>query len=254
MHKIFYFALAFHLFISCSNDEDATPFFELSCLGTPIESNNLMVCDSFVLSPQQCDVVHVGDYKLAKDSRSYLNQYCLEIGDKEVFVNSNGDKLYMEVYAKNFTKTIAARNTFINCDNDTTKFITACYGNEYAQFNMRSADSKIDLLIRLRTSLSTEDPLSGKAADYIEILQRTANNLFLQEFSIIINERDIGFNQEPSQENLGTIELLGESFENVLSYNISAFTDPKPFKYYYNQTIGLIAFQDSEGVLWRLEL
>jgi hypothetical protein len=160
----------------------------------------------------------------------------------------------MEVYAKNYAKSNAARNTFIPCDNDSTKFITACYGNEYAQFNIKSADSKIDLIIRLRTSLGTEDPLSGKVADYIEILQRTANNSFVQEFFIMVNERNIGFSQEPNQENFGTIELLGESFENVLSSDISVYPDPKPFKYYYNQIIGLVAFQDSQGVLWRIEM
>lgn len=254
MKKNLFLFLSISLFISCSDDEDATPFFELSCLGTPIEPNNSMVCDSIILSPQQCDVVHVGDYTLAEESRSYLNQYCMEVGDKMLYINENGDKLYLDVYSKNFAKTNAARNTFIPCDNDTTTFITACYGNEYAQLNIKSADSKIDLLIRLRTSLSTEDPLSGKVADYIEILQRTANNSFVQEFSIIVNQRDIGFSQEPNQENLGMIELLGESFDNVLSSDISVYPDPKPFKYYYTQRFGLVAFQDSEGVLWRIEM
>ncbi len=248
------FFLSVPLCFSCSNDEDVPPFFELSCLGsatTPIITTS---CESFPPSSQICEAVHVGDFTLEEETRSYLQQYCRQIGDVDVFVNANGERIDMEIYFKNFINTHLLKNTFIPCENDSLKNIGACIGLEVAQVKMRSSDETIDIALQLSTKLSAESPLEAKVADYVDITRAVGNNTFVQEFSVIVHERNIGFSQAVHQENLGTIDLLGETFDEVISADISGFVNSQPFKYYYTQRFGLVAFQDTAGVLWRLEL
>ncbi len=253
MKNTFFFFFFFFLFYGCSDDEMGTPLNELSCLGdasTPIVQSD---CDNFPLNPQICESVYVGDYTLEEESRKFLPQFCRGIGDRDIYVNANGEKVEMEVVLKNFINTHSLRNTFMPCENDSTKNIGACIGLEAALMKMRSLDSTIELNLQLHTKLSSGDPLSGKVADYVEISRAAGNNTFVLDFSVIVNERDVGNDPSPFQENLGAIDLLGESFDDVISSDISFFNDPKPFKYYYNWEVGLIAFQDSDGVLWRIQ-
>ena len=231
MKNSFFLFFSFLMFYACSDDEMQTPLNELSCLGDASTPISQIDCESFPLNPQICEVVQVGDYTLADESRKFLPQFCREIGSREIYVNTNGDKIELEVTLKNFINSYSVRNTFMPCENDSTKYIGACIGLELALLKMVSLDSTIELMLQLQSRLSNNDPLSGKVADFVQITRASGNNTFVLDFSAVVNERDAGQGQSPVQEDLGTVDLLGQSFDHVISNDIGSFADPKPFKY-----------------------
>ena len=67
----------------------------------------------------------------------------------------------------------------------------------------------------------------------------------------VLNERSLPYTALDRQEFYPKLELLGRQYNNVISKDLSNYVT-RPFKYYVNQEVGLIGFEDSQGVLWLL--
>ena len=254
MKKIIIISFLLSVLFACGDDDAVITFFELSCLGDAAPSSNQFDCDNIPTYLEICEAEFVGDFSLAEESRSFIQQFCRNIGDVETYVNSNGEKMELTVSSKSFIQSHSVRNTFISCENDSTKFKGACFNFELGMVNLVSEPDSLKLIIQLKTALSKDDYSGEKIGDMVEILRRNGPNAYVVDFSVVVNERSIGYGRTDFQENLGAVELLGQTHNDVISSSAHLnFPNTGAFKYYYNKWNGLVAFEDSDGMLWRID-
>ncbi|MEO1260662.1 MAG: hypothetical protein AAFZ15_17830 [Bacteroidota bacterium] len=254
MRKIFFLFLLASSFFACDDEEDVITFFELSCLGDASPPINQLDCDDIPSSTQICEAGYVGEFSLEEESRSFIPQFCRNIGDVETYVNGAGDTKELTVSNKSFFQSRSVRNTFVPCENDSSQYQGACFNFELGMLTLVSEPDSLELTIQLKTVLSKDDYSGEKFGDVVEILRKKGLNTFIIDFSVVVNERTLGYPTTQYQENLGEVVLIGASHVDVISSSAYLnFPNSGSLRYYYNKWKGLVAFEDADGVLWRLE-
>lgn len=168
------------------------------------------------------------------------------------YKNEKGETIDLKVDDKTYLKSNAVYSSAVSCPGDSTKTTGYCIEFEQLVIGLREQTGKLDLSISILTKPDMRNPGAGRAGDFLNITRKKGNNLF-SELSFVLNQRTLTYEEEFNQAHLDQIELLGKTFSDVITNDITLFVNPKPYKYYFNQEVGLIGFVDSDGVLWVIE-
>lgn len=250
MNKIFIFCLFAALFFSCKKKDDPEP--GNPCAGfveTPVFMTS---CDNFPDTKYFCSIEFVGNFQLEESSKAYQPQYCEPVGKSIRYRNEKGEAIELKIDDKAYQKSNVVYSTVSTCPGDSTKTVGYCIDFEQLQVGLREPTDKLDLTISILTKPDLRNPGPGNAGDFLVITRQKNNNLF-SEASFVLNKRTLSYEEDFNQAHLDQIELLGKTYTDVLTNDITLFANPKPYKYYFNKETGLIGFVNSDGVLWVIE-
>ena len=176
---------------------------------------------------------------------------CNVIGDKLKFQNENNEELEFEIVRKQYQKVKTTLSSSNICQGDSSKVEGICLSGELISLKLASLNPELELTIEIKTFPEINADELGGVGDFLQINRSTGINLFITELFAVISQRSLSFEQSFGQENIESIEILNETFTDVISERIGSFQGGNTFKYYFSKSDGLIAFQDSDGVLWK---
>ena len=249
--RFFYLILLLVLF-SCSKEDDLQTDTILECLGEAEIPIFPRTCDNFLSNDLFCDISDVGEFQLEESSKEFMRYACSEIGDKLKFQNENNEELEFEIVRKQYQSVMVGFSTSNICQSDSSKVEGICVSIELITLKLVSLNPELELTIEIKNFPEINDDVFEGVGDFLQINRSIGGNSFITELFAVISQRSLSFEQSPSQENIESIEILNETFTDVISRDINNFTGD-PFKYYYSKSDGLIGFQDSDGVLWKRE-
>ena len=219
-----------------------------SCIDSYTNSNQAG-CD-IVLNDKYCEVRYVGEYTLTEQSKQYLPFYCMDVGDQLTYTNGVGDQMVFEITEKGFEQNSRSFSQGMNCPDDPEKVLLDCIIHERAYVRMES-DSKT-FLLELTTQPDQEDMTLGNVGDFLNIYRDVYQEQFAQEWSMVVDKRTLSYSMDPCMKLYDTMELNGTIFTSVIAYDNEM--DCANYKYYLNESQGLIGFSRFDGVLWSLDL
>lgn len=239
------------LFFQCSK-EDNTIVNSINCIGAAdLPIGGLPICDNSGTMMYLCEVYSVGNYTLDPSSKSFLPLFCKEIGSNLVYQNTAGKMMNFILMQKQNNKIAVTYNTFHVCQSDSLRSIGYCIINDQVSYNLKAESNGLELMITLKTIPDIYLTKVGYIGDVLEILRKKAPNGYSLDFSSVVNQRSLSYSKNYNQEFFPSLEILGTNYKNVISNDVSHYSIPI-YKYYYNNEIGLIAFRDTAGIIWKL--
>lgn len=252
-HFLLAIGLLFALLFSCKKTERASEPAFADCTGKSDPPAGILDCSDFIYgSLLFCETTHVGDFELDQQSKRYMPQYCKQLNSVLEFENANGESFLFKVFEKTFQQQHIIYNTGETCPDDTSKYSGVCIGSEVLRLTLRSDTPALTLTIQLTTEPDVLDLTNGKVGDYLSIFRWTSANSYYIDLETVVNQRTLPYENLPLHEFYPELMLLGRKFKNVISRDVALFSN-KPFKFYVNQEVGLIGFEDKAGVLWVLK-
>jgi len=249
MKKIILLAMMAFI-LSCSKDDDMQISSTLECLGNAEEPFGLSNCDNFPANDFLCDNISIGEFELEDVSKEYMVYACNSIGDQFKFENETGVELEFNLIERRYQKTTGVYNSGDVCQSDSSKTMGICLTSELIRLVLRSENPELEFRIEIKTLPDTDDEEIGGAGDLLQISRVTGLNSFVTEFNAVLSQRTLSYERTFSQEVIESVNILDEEFNAVITNDINNFIEI-PFKFYYNKSEGLIAFQDKEGVMWK---
>jgi hypothetical protein len=244
------------LILSCSKKDDIQINSALECLGQVEISLYLSTCENNAQTTNDfyCEVITIGEFQLENSSKEFMVQACNNEGDIIKYENEIGEVIEFEVTKNRYTTVTSVYGTTDTCENDTSKTVGYCMRKELIQLVLKSTSPELELTIEIETAPDWLVVEVGPVGDFLKISRRKSFNSLSTEFKAVITKRTLSYDNSPFQEFFETIEILGEEYENVISNDINFdLTNTPKFKYFYNNTIGLIAFQDENKITWKLK-
>lgn len=195
--------------------------------------------------------IALGTFSVLEGSKAY---FPYEAESKVIFINEIGEELALEV--ENISDFILNGQLLEYCDPNprierkTTYFYTAL-GKAASLVN---TDGSFLIRINLSTSPGKSNLIKEEFADIIHVQANHSNgnseSEYLSLMQFTANQRTNPIDDYPVQR-IGTIELAGKSFSDVLkSETIHAGQN---YTSYYHKQLGLIAFTDVSGIFWRFD-
>ena len=247
--KLFLFAVLTASLFACRKENLRNPV--LDCIGD-VESTFISTgfCDADKIPDFLCEVEDFGEIVLAEESKTFLPQYCEDIGSVLIFENATGEEITYRISSKDYTPLGIIYNKFESCPGDTTKFIGACLSTEALSITLDADDSWSQFIIRLNPQLDRS--FDGSYGDFLSINNRIDSTAWGTTFEVIINQRNLDRAETANQEFYPNIQLNEEIYQNVYSHDL---IHPlwESYKFYYTKNEGLIGFEDLDDVLWTLK-
>ena len=239
---------------SCSKDDDTISEPALDCLIEFESLASLGECDEYEnpFPDDSCETISLGESKLEDTSKEYIAQACQDINQNINYVNDEGETISMVVSRKTYKDTRRSYRSIQVCENDSTKVISYCLKSEFIVIRLNSENPEIQLEIKLEKFIDMESPEPGEFGDMLSVLRKKNMNSSYRDFKYLLNKGTLDFENFIGEENYESLEILGTVFNNVMSFDSSIYQDPR-FKIFYNQTIGLVAFRDTNNIIWRIE-
>lgn len=250
MNKIFIFCLLATVVFSCKNKNDVEP--GNPCVGAVETPSFHLTCSDDRSGEPFCEVEFIGDFRLEESSKAYQAQYCEPVGKIVRYKNVNGEVIELKIEEKSYQKSNAIYGVVPGCMGDSSKPVGYCIDFERLEIKMKSDSAGLDLTLSVQTRPDLQNPGQRRVGDILVVTRRLGNNAFAV-VSFVVNKRTLGYEEEFNQEHLDQIVLLGKSYSDLITNDITLFTDPKPYKYYFNKEVGMIGFVDQTGVLWVIE-
>lgn len=250
MNKIFICCLFATVVFSCKKKDEPEP--GNPCVGGVETPVFITSCDNFPDTKYFCSIEFVGKFQLEESSKAYQPQYCEPIGKSIRYRNEKGETIELKIDDKTYQKSNAIYSAAFPCPGDSTKTVGYCIDFERLQVGLREQTDKLDLTISVETKPDMRNPGPGRAGDFL-VITRTKNNILYSDANFVLNKRTLSYEEDFNQVHLNQVELLGKTYTDVLTNDITFFANPKPYKYYFNKGTGLIGFVDSDGVLWVIE-
>lgn len=200
-----------------------------------------------------CEILYGGVDSLDDESRSYMPQYCLLIGDTLKYENSSGDFTIYTVTDKLNIRTVTLPY-FKECDGDSTETSAYCFVIDFVELQLESISKNVILKIDLSNEIDYTSLELGLTGDALSISRGTINgNSYTQEFESIINQKNLTIGQSEKEERIKEVVLNGVRYDDVISNVINSNPYSNNFKYYYNRRFGLIGYLDGDGELWTIK-
>ena len=247
-------ALLFSVFFSCKEKVEVEEVQSVSsCIGEPEPNPWSGSCDDYSYDTSKvCSCANMGSFKLEESGVEYLPMYCKAIGEVISFENDKGETLNLEVSEKAYNRYTSMHYAYQPCADNPSKVNTYVLEFEQLSIWLKSETNNLQLQIALKTKPDLVQHGEGRVGDFLEITRRKSSNYWSVDLTAVVNQRNLSYHEAILQEYYEQIELLGKTFNKVISQDISYHVDPKPFKYYYTAEQGLVAFIDQSGVLWRI--
>ncbi|MBK8966001.1 MAG: hypothetical protein IPM36_04855 [Lewinellaceae bacterium] len=254
MNNLSPLALGLFLTLTISCKKEPTPetsFFD--CTGKSDPPAVILDCSGFINgSLLFCKTTHVGDFELDEQSKRFMPQYCKQLNDVLEFQHANGESFVFKVLEKTYRQQHLIYNTGETCPDDTSNYSGVCIGSEVLRLTMRSDTPALTLTIELATKPDVLDKTNGKVGDYLSVFRWTSATSYYVDFEAVASQRTLPYATLPLHEFYPELTLLGKTYKNVISRDISLFSN-KPYKIYVNQEVGLIGFENKPGNLWVLK-
>jgi hypothetical protein len=248
MKNLIYLGLAACSLLACK-DTETSPVN--SCVGEADIPFIMSTCDDLANSQYYCTIEHLGTYTLDAQSKLYMPQFCMAVGDSLVFKNATGESLTLFLAYKFFQKSYSIVGN-APCPNDSSKYDGLCIETERLTMRLSSDKHSLNLGIEITTKLDPAAPGSGNVGDFFTITRQRDSISFWLDMEAVLSQRSLPYATSNFQVFYPEIVLMGKTYRNVLSKDVSNFVS-KPFKYFVNQELGLFGFEDSAAVLWILE-
>ncbi len=251
--KYFFQLLCLLTFISCTK-ENIQSGPETNCVGDINWNYTILVCSDDPTPPGNwlCRIDSFGNYTILDSSKLFIPQYCQDSGTIINYINGQGEIHSYFISEKSYLKRTAVFNTFTKCQMNDNKDIGYCINTEEITLSMELMDSNHKIVIQIMTKPDVINPKIGRAGDFLTIYTFQTKNGASIDFNSVINKRTLSYEFEYNQEFYPTVELLNIKFNDVISNDVTTIGQPT-YKYYYNIHKGLVAFVDTNGVLWRIE-
>jgi hypothetical protein len=251
MQKALILILIIHLISACCKNPDNLGSTSAECLNEAKDTSHLGLFQGQFPS-FYCDVQHKANLLLEESSKDFLPQFCQELGEVLTYKNINGQSIVFTIKAKSFLNNFAITSRD-KCYDDSTKSIGYSFFEEKGFITFESDVPKIKLYLELNAFPENGWNYDGKFGDMLSILRldTTTSGSYYNDFTAIVNKRTLSYETNTRQEFYDSIVLKGKNYENVLS------CIPHPIgnylKFYYTKEIGLIGFEDKDGIVWTLE-
>lgn len=223
------------------------------CAGVPVNLIFSSDCNLFFIDSFVCQVEDLGRFQLEEHSKTFQPLFCKPVGQFIKYVNEKGESVFVKIAAKQYSLLKGTQLAYPVCENDSTRRKAFCLEYEALEVGLESEEKGWQFEIAIKTIPDLVNPASGGVGDFIEIVRRTPLNFWSADMSAVVSQRTLSYARSFAQENYGTIELLGRSFQDVISKDLMYYSAPKPFKFYCNAEEGLVGFIDQEQVLWRID-
>ena len=199
-----------------------------------------------VLPQDDANKVGIGSFALLETSRAAVPYY-----DKSsvTFVDSAGNELTFAITAFDNKSTQGCYWKYnVHETGDTVRY---CYETTADNIWLKNESQNLILQVQLEAFPSYADPESGKVADILNVLIRDAakTNTYHQIFNQTIDHRNYP-ELDDSNTTYAQITFWSQEFSDVVKTD---FTLP-PYLLYYNWELGIVAFTDHDGKLWRLKI
>jgi hypothetical protein len=251
MRQPLFLTLLLAVFFSCK-DKEIPPVS--SCIGEPAPNFWRASCDNYPIDTSLvCSCNDMGSFKLEASSMECLPLYCKEIGDVIQYVNDKGETLNMVVSNKTYNQYSGFHSAYKTCFEDSPK--VNVYHLDYEQLSvlLMSESTNLQLVITIKTIPDLSQHGEGRVGDFLEITRKKSSfGDWAVDLTAVVNQRSLSYHEEIFQEYYEQIELLGKTFNKVISHDVTHYVNSKPFKYYYTAERGLVGFVDQSGVLWRI--
>jgi hypothetical protein len=237
--------------IQCSKD-DNTIANTINCIGVAdLPLGGIPICNNSGTMMYLCDVFNVGSYTFDPSSKKYMPLFCKNIGSNLIYRNHAGEEITFVLKDKLNKKYVTTYNTFQLCQFDSMRSIGYCIISDRVSYNFWAESIGLELEIILKTIPDIYSTKVGYIGDILEIRRKKDPSSYFVDFSSVVNQRSLSYAKTYNQEFYSSIEILGKTYQNVMSNDILHFSGPI-YKYYYNNDIGLLAFRDTTGITWKL--
>lgn len=232
-----------------------------SCLGKIEELDNRNSCKTKAKENndyffETCRIDYVGDYKLLEESKEFAPQYCSDLGTIFSYSSDSGEAKDFELTRKAYFKSSpVVTNHKISCE-DSRDDIGHCFETETIAMTLSEVNGPSDFIIVIEIVIVIKSDGIEEVADILRIYRYPDREILdsKSELAAIINERTLTsdyFRIKEEQEFYNTIEIQNNTYLGVFSMDISNSVNSE-YKIYYNAEVGLLAFQDIEGAIWKL--
>lgn len=257
--NIFYITIISILYTSCTdcteiNDvESETNSSPVICLETSDPISKIL---------QECNQIHGGStmsvcewitlndtLKLNDDWAAWLPSYCNSIGDSLTFINSQGDETFFTLESKSNSYYNAP---YFDLQHDFCpdgNWIVYCRTVEDASITLKAEILDIDLSVRIQPNFSYLNEI-----DDPRLVLTIRHDIPFDFVSHLIA------NVVPSVNSSGPPShtfIEEKDFGDSAFYNLHTYQNPitdLAVKMYYNKEFGIVAFEDYDGIEWRLKI
>jgi len=235
------------IIISCSKENEIQSVSVLECLGevelptTPTNCSDLNPNELF------CEIIQFDDIKLEVQSKEFMVHACNNLNDNLKYLNEFGQEIIFKISEKIYrTNTIVYSKD--NCQLDTLKSQAICINGEEIKLVFNSISPSLEIILEIKTLPFVKDDEMIGIGDFLQISRRLNETAIAIGINAVLSQRTLDFDTHLLQENYESITLLDEEYFEVIS-NTTNFG----YKFYFNKSDGLFAFEDTSGVLWKIE-
>jgi hypothetical protein len=238
------------LMISCSKDMVKVNL-PITCIGTARPYNGNSPCDYRFDTMYICQTENIGNFQLDDSSKEYMPLFCQNTGNSVLYENKLGEIIQLKIEAKTFYKSSSLYNTFTPCKNDSMRSLGYCFENERITVALKSINSDLNITFDIYTAPEIRVPFTGQIGDFLEINRKLDSTRYSVDFIAVVKQRSLSYDKVSLQEFYSSIDILGNNFKNVISNDITKYQVPL-YKYYWNKEVGLVAFADTTGTIWKI--
>lgn len=239
--------LSLFLIFSCGKDDEPAA----ACFEEPRVNDASTTCENFTTPTWACTTEAIGVFTLDENSKSFLPFFCNENKNIFNYRNESGATKVFDVDQRTYLRNIVAYDSGQPCTNDNTKNTAYCIDYEEANIRMISTDG-ISITTSVYTRPDFVNQSGNNAGDFLQIA-RIVNGNFIVDFLAVVSQKSLTFEETPEQEFYSSIDLVGTTFNDVISIDISNSSTRGTFKYYYTKDQGIVGFVDGSGTVWSLE-
>ena len=242
-------------FFACGDEMQVNPDISdvvvSECLGeinlSPLSGD----CSAPFLSDSlYCTPEELGTFFLSDMAKTFMKQYCYDIGVELIFKSADGETLPLLFTDKSYYRSSYTRSSNIQCESDTSKNRAFCLVRDLIEIEFTEPQSGNNILMRLSTVPVFNDTELLGTGEELGVFTKVSSSPFGVLELLALVQSDAPANNLVLHRFHQELELNGQIYSDVYA---SISLQNTQSKYYVNDQLGLFAITWEDGKTYVLE-